>query len=107
MARLRTAIESQLTDPAANRASIAAAAGLSERHANRLLVHEGTSIAELLRKRRLAKCRETLEQSNRQINDASLAGHSQATLPATSSRNSVSRRVRCAYLSAKNRHDGT
>jgi hypothetical protein len=47
--KLRAAIESQLTNRAADRASIAAAAGLSERHANRLLAQEGTSITELAR----------------------------------------------------------
>ena len=67
--KIRQAIETQLTDLAADRASIAAAAGVSERHANRLLAREGTSITELFRKRRLAKCREALEQSNRSIND--------------------------------------
>ena len=42
--KLRAAIESQLTNPNADRQSIAAAAGISERHANRLLGQEGTSI---------------------------------------------------------------
>ena len=67
--KLRAAIESRLTDLTADRASIAGAAGISERHANRLLAQEGTSITELLRKRRLAKCREALEQSDRGIDD--------------------------------------
>ena len=67
--KVYAAIESQLTNLTADRASIAAAAGISERHANRLLAQEGTSITELFRKRRLAKCREALEQSNRSIND--------------------------------------
>jgi AraC-like DNA-binding protein len=69
MIKLRMAIEGRLTDLTADRASIAAAAGISERHANRLLAQEGTSITELLRKRRLAKCREALEQSKRRIGD--------------------------------------
>jgi AraC-like DNA-binding protein len=71
MAKLRMAIECRLTDLTADRESIAAAVGFSERHLNRLLSQqEGMSITQLLRKRRLAKCREALEQqSHRQIND--------------------------------------
>jgi AraC family transcriptional regulator, positive regulator of tynA and feaB len=69
MVKLRIAIETRLTDPTADRASIAAAAGISERHANRLLAQEGTSITGLLRTRRLATCREAIERSNREIND--------------------------------------
>jgi AraC-like DNA-binding protein len=67
--KVRAIIESQLTDLTADRTSIAAAADLSERYINWLLAQEGTSITELLRKRRLAKCREAIEQSNRSIND--------------------------------------
>jgi AraC-like DNA-binding protein len=67
--KVRAVIENQLRNPAADRASIVAATGFSERHLNRLLAQEGTSITELLRKRRLAKCREAIEQSNRSIND--------------------------------------
>jgi AraC-like DNA-binding protein len=67
--KVRAVIESQLTDLTADRTSIAAAAGLSERYINWLLAQEGTSITELFRKRRLARCREALEQSNRSIND--------------------------------------
>jgi AraC-like DNA-binding protein len=64
------AVESQLTSLGADRASIAADAGFSERHVNRLLAQEGTSITELFRKRRLAKSREALKQQlDRSIND--------------------------------------
>jgi len=59
--KLRVSIESQLTDPDADAQSIAAGAGLSERHANRLLALEGTSIRRLLFERRLNKCREMIE----------------------------------------------
>jgi len=55
--KLRAAIDSQLTDPNANRASIAAAAGISERHANRLLALEGTSVWQLMLDRRINLCR--------------------------------------------------
>ena len=59
--KLRVFIESQLTNPDADAQSIAAGAGVSERHANRLLALEGTSIRRLLIERRLNKCHETIE----------------------------------------------
>jgi AraC family transcriptional regulator, positive regulator of tynA and feaB len=70
--KLRHFIESQLTNPAADAQSIAAGAGVSERHANRLLALEGTSIRRLLIERRLNKCREMIEDPqhmNRSISD--------------------------------------
>jgi len=69
MVKLRMVIEDRLTDLTADRTSIAADVGFSERHVNRLLAQEGTSITELFRKRRLAKCREAIERSDRRIND--------------------------------------
>jgi AraC family transcriptional regulator, positive regulator of tynA and feaB len=74
--KLRAAIESQLANPYADRASIAAAAGVSERHGNRLLAEEGTSIMRLLIERRLVKCREALEdpqQQHRSVSDIAYA----------------------------------
>ena len=72
--KLRVTIESKLTDPAADRQSIAAAVGVSERHANRLLALEGTSIRRLLMERRLSKCREAIEnQRHRSISDIAFA----------------------------------
>jgi AraC-like DNA-binding protein len=71
-AKVRAAVESQLANPDADRKSIAAAAWISERHGNRILAHEGTSIRRLLIERRLAKCREALEdpqQQHRSISD--------------------------------------
>ena len=59
--KLRVFIESQLTNPDADAQSIAAGAGVGERHANRLLALEGTSIRRLLIERRLSKCREMIE----------------------------------------------
>ena len=67
--KVRAVIEDQLNNPVTDRASIVAIIGFSERHINRLLAEEGTSITDLLKKRRLAKCREAIEQSNREIND--------------------------------------
>jgi len=61
-------------DPNATRDSIAAAAGVSVRHANRLLALEGTSIQRLLTERRLSKCREAIEnQRHRRISDIAYA----------------------------------
>ena len=58
---VRAAIEARLTDPALDPAGIAAAAGISERYANAVLAHEGTSIARLILATRLSRCRKALE----------------------------------------------
>jgi AraC family transcriptional regulator, positive regulator of tynA and feaB len=64
---LKAAIDAQFANPAADRASICAAAGVSERHANRILAQEGTSVIHLLHERRLEKCRLALEKTDRAI----------------------------------------
>ncbi|HKD74536.1 MAG TPA: helix-turn-helix domain-containing protein, partial [Ktedonobacterales bacterium] len=64
--KLRAAIDNQLADPKADSASIAAEAGFSERHSNRILAQQGTSIRRLLIERRLAKCAETLSDPQQQ-----------------------------------------
>jgi len=75
--RLRTAVDSQLTNPDADRASICTAAGVSERHANRILAEEGTSVVDLLRERRLEKCAGALRETCLPICDvASSFGYS-------------------------------
>jgi AraC-like DNA-binding protein len=63
MARLnvRVAIESRLSDPALDAATVAKAAGVSVRYANALLAEENTSIMRLTWARRLARCRQALE----------------------------------------------
>jgi len=69
--KLRAAIE---RDPNGTRESVAAAAGISVRHANRLLALEGTSIQRLLMERRLSKCREAIESHrHRRISDIAFA----------------------------------
>jgi len=69
--RLQAAIE---RNPNADRESIAAAAGISVRHANRLLAPQGTSIQRLLTERRLGMCREAIEnQRHRKISDIAFA----------------------------------
>ena len=46
---------------------------MSERHANRLLAREGTSIRQLLIERRLAKCSEALEKTERSVSEIAYA----------------------------------
>lgn len=73
--RLRAAVDSQLANADADRASIAGAVGVSERHANRVLAQEGTSIMRLLLTRRLAKCASALRdpRDRRRIEDIGYA----------------------------------
>jgi AraC family transcriptional regulator, positive regulator of tynA and feaB len=65
--KLKTAVDAQLANANADRASICAAAGVSERHANRILAQEGTSVIHLLHERRLEKCRLALEKTDRPV----------------------------------------
>jgi AraC family transcriptional regulator, positive regulator of tynA and feaB len=58
--RLRTAIETSLTDPTATAASIARSAGISLRYANAILNEYDTSVSRLLQTRRLERCRQAL-----------------------------------------------
>jgi AraC-like DNA-binding protein len=58
---VRAAIESRLSDPALDAATVAKAAGVSVRYANSLLAEENTSIMRLTRARRLERCRKALE----------------------------------------------
>lgn len=62
--KVRMAIERQLTDPNLGPHAIAAAAGFSLRHMNRLMAREGTSIRQLLTERRLAKCCEAFDNAD-------------------------------------------
>lgn len=75
MLRLRAAIDNQLANFDADRASIAGAVGISERHANRVLAQEGTSIMRLLLTRRLTKCASALgdPRDRRSIEDIGYA----------------------------------
>ena len=59
--KLRAAVDRQLIDQNADRASICSAAGVSERHANRILALEGTSVRRMLLERRLERCRAALQ----------------------------------------------
>ena len=58
---LRAAVEARLADPALDTETVAAAAGVSVRYANAVLAQEGTSITRLIQTRRLARCRQALE----------------------------------------------
>jgi AraC-like DNA-binding protein len=59
--KVRAAIESRLSDPTLDPASVAEAAGISVRYANSLLAEQSTSITRLIRTRRLERCRMALE----------------------------------------------
>ncbi|MDB6046784.1 MAG: hypothetical protein JWM63_5335 [Gammaproteobacteria bacterium] len=66
------AITAHLADPAVDAGRIASAAGVSVRYANAVLAESGTSITRLLRTRRLAWCRQLLEdpsQSHRTVTE--------------------------------------
>jgi AraC-like DNA-binding protein len=70
--KLRFEIEQQLTNQAADAASIAGAAGISVRYANALLADEDTSITRLVWTRRLERCRRALEdplQAQRSVSE--------------------------------------
>jgi AraC family transcriptional activator of tynA and feaB len=69
---LRVVIEGRLTDPALNATAVAGAAGISVRYANVVLAQEGTSILRLIQSRRLARCRQALEdpsQAHRNVSE--------------------------------------
>jgi AraC-like DNA-binding protein len=69
---LRAAVEARLADPALDTERVAAAAGVSVRYANAVLAQEGTSITRLIQTRRLARCRQALEdplQDHRTISE--------------------------------------
>jgi AraC-like DNA-binding protein len=70
--RLRRAVEAMLSQQALRCADVAAAAGISTRYANHLLLQEGTSLERLIQHRRLEKCRGALRdpgQSHRSISE--------------------------------------
>jgi AraC family transcriptional activator of tynA and feaB len=66
------AITARLADPAVDAGTIASAAGVSVRYANAVLAESGTSIMRLIQSRRLARCRQLLEdpsQSHRTMTE--------------------------------------
>ena len=70
--KLHAAIEARLTDPALDSKTVAAAAGVSIRYANAVLAEQNTSIMRLVMARRLARCRQILEdpsQAHRTISE--------------------------------------
>jgi AraC family transcriptional activator of tynA and feaB len=69
---VRAAIESSLSNPALDPNTVAAAAHVSVRYANAVLAQEGTSIARLILKRRLARCERALkdpQQARRSVSE--------------------------------------
>jgi AraC family transcriptional regulator, positive regulator of tynA and feaB len=72
LTRVRSAIESRLSDPELDPATVAAAAGISVRYANAVLAQQSTSLARLIQRRRLERCRIALgeaAQAHRSISD--------------------------------------
>jgi AraC family transcriptional activator of tynA and feaB len=59
--RLRAAVEAHLADRTLDASTVARAAGVSVRYANEVLAEESTSIVQLIQARRLARCRQALE----------------------------------------------
>jgi AraC-like DNA-binding protein len=69
---IRAVIESRLTDPSLDAATVAAAAGLGVRYANAILAEEGTSVTRLILTRRLERCRKAFDdpsQAHRKISE--------------------------------------
>lgn len=58
---LRAAVEARLADRTLDAGTVARAAGVSVRYANEVLAEESTSIVQLIQARRLARCRQALE----------------------------------------------
>lgn len=59
--RLRAAVEARLADQDLDAKTVARAAGVSVRYANEVLAEESTSIVQLIQAKRLARCRQALE----------------------------------------------
>jgi len=76
LARLHAAVEARLRRADLDAQTIASAAGLSVRQANKLLAGQGTSLMRLLQERRLARCRRALQdpaQLHRSVSEIALS----------------------------------
>jgi AraC family transcriptional activator of tynA and feaB len=62
--RIHAVIEARLSDPGLDPETVAAAAGVGTRYANVVLSEEDTSLGRLIQTRRLARCREALEDAS-------------------------------------------
>ena len=60
LVNIHAAVEARLSDPTLDAKSAAAAAGVSLRYANAVLTQQNTSVARLIRSRRLARCANAL-----------------------------------------------
>lgn len=70
--RLRAAVEARLADRGLDAKTVARAAGVSVRYANEVLAEESTSVVQLIQAKRLARCRQALEdpsQSGRTVSE--------------------------------------
>lgn len=64
LGRLRSVIEANLSDPELDAQRVADAVGISVRYANDLLASQDTSLNRFILSRRLARCRNSLEDPN-------------------------------------------
>lgn len=70
--RLHAEVDARVADPALRPGAVADAAGVSVRYANAVLADEETSLAQLIQARRLARCRQALEdpaQAHRTVSE--------------------------------------
>jgi AraC-like DNA-binding protein len=70
--KVRAAIDSRLTDPTLDTKSVSAVTGLSVRYANAVLARVDTSLARLIREKRLDRCRRSLRdplQAHRTVSE--------------------------------------
>ncbi len=70
--RLKSVIDTRISDPSLRPADAAAAAGISVRYANALLAEENSSVQRYILRRRLEHCRRAIEdplQSHRMIGE--------------------------------------
>lgn len=74
-ARIREFIEAHLADPALSPATIARAHHLSVRHLHKLFEGEGTTVGQLIRRRRLEACRRELGRSPRRTLTVAAVAH--------------------------------
>lgn len=72
LARIRSVINSRLTEPTLTAEIVAAAAGVSTRYANLVLAEQGTSLSRMILAARLRRCRKALadpQQAHRTLSE--------------------------------------
>jgi AraC-like DNA-binding protein len=70
--KVRAAIDARLTDPTLDTKTVSSATGISIRYANAVLARVDTSVARLIREKRLDRCRRSLgdpQQAHRTVSE--------------------------------------